>query len=222
MPEISIPSPPERDTGVRVTATTLVNEVAEHSGDGHTYAAGEESPGLSPTTFGTVVHRLNELRPPRDEWDSFVERVSQMAGEEPTTDDIHAAIDHADDAIRFVDDLEASVTLEAVHDEYSVMARLDGSRIVGDIDRLLVTPDRYHIIDYKTNDLSATTSGNLAAHYRPQMLSYALALFQHDPSRRVRASLRFTDTGFEERFEWEPAELEDVKSELREMVDLIE
>src|SRR6056297_1804198 len=57
MPEISIPSPPERDTGVRVTATTLVNEVAEHSGDGHTYAAGEESPGLSPTTFGTVVHR---------------------------------------------------------------------------------------------------------------------------------------------------------------------
>ena len=221
MPEISIPSPPERDTGVRVTATTLVNEVAEHSGDGHTYAAGEESPGLSPTTFGTVVHRLNELRPPRDEWESFVERVSQMAGEEPTADDIHAAIDHAEDAIRFVDDLEASVTVEAVHDEYSVMARLEGSRIVGDIDRLLVTPDRYHIIDYKTNDLSATTSRNLAAHYRPQMLSYALALFQHDPSRRVRASLRFTDAGVEERFEWEADELEDVKSELREMVDLM-
>ncbi|RLM32852.1 exodeoxyribonuclease V subunit beta [Haloarcula sp. Atlit-120R] len=221
MPEISIPSPPERDTGVRVTATTLVNEVAERSGDGHTYAAGEESPGLSPTTFGTVVHRLNELRPPRDEWESFVERVSQMAGEEPTADDIHAAIDHADDAIRFVDDLEASVTVEAVHDEYSVMARLDGSRIVGDIDRLLVTPDRYHIIDYKTNDLSATTSRNLATHYRPQMLSYALALFQHDPSRRVQASLRFTDAGVEERFEWEADELEDVKSELREMVDLM-
>ena len=221
MPEISIPSPPERDTGVRVTATTLVNEVAEHSGDGHTYAAGEESPGLSPTTFGTVVHRLNELRPPRDEWESFVERVSQMTGEEPTVDDIHAAIDHAEDAVRFVDDLEASVTLEAVHDEYSVMARLDGSRIVGDIDRLLVTPDRYHIIDYKTNDLSATTSRNLAAHYRPQMLSYALALFQHDPSRRVQASLRFTDAGVEERFEWEADELEDVKSELREMVDLM-
>jgi ATP-dependent helicase/nuclease subunit A len=221
MPEISIPSPPERDTGVRVTATTLVNEVAEHSGDGHTYAASEESPGLSPTTFGTVVHRLNELRPPRDEWESFVERVSQMAGEEPTADDIHAAIDHAEDAIRFVDDLEASVTVEAVHDEYSVMARLDGSRIVGDIDHLLVTPDRYHIIDYKTNDLSATTSKNLAAHYRPQMLSYALALFQHDPSRRVQASLRFTDAGVEERFEWEADELEDVKSELREMVDLM-
>jgi ATP-dependent helicase/nuclease subunit A len=101
------------------------------------------------------------------------------------------------------------------------MARLDGSRIVGDIDRLFVTPDRYHIIDYKTNDLSATTSRNLAAHYRPQMLSYALALFQHDPSRRVQASLRFTDAGVEERFEWEADELEDVKSELREMVDLM-
>jgi ATP-dependent helicase/nuclease subunit A len=136
-------------------------------------------------------------------------------------DDINTAIDHAEDAIRFVDDLEDSVTLEAAHDEYSVMARLEGSRIVGDIDRLLITPDQYHIIDYKTNDLSATTSDSLAAHYRPQMLSYALALFQHDPSRRIRASLRFTDAGVEEHFEWGPDELEEIKSELREMVDLI-
>lgn len=201
MPEISIPSPPEYDSGIRVAATTLVNEMSEHSEDGQSDSTGEEAAGLSPTTFGTVVHRLNELRPPRDEWESFVKRVSQMAGEEPTAEVLQAAITHAEDAVRFVDEVESSVTLEATHDEYSVMARLDGSRIVGDIDRLLVTPERYHIIDYKTNDLSATTSGDLAAHYRPQMLSYALALFQHDPSRRVRASLRFTDVGVEERFE---------------------
>ncbi|ELZ80239.1 putative helicase [Haloferax elongans ATCC BAA-1513] len=221
MPELSILSPTERDTGVRVAATTLVNEVADHSGGGNAYSASEESPGLSPTTFGTVVHRLNELRPPRDEWESFVERVSQMAGEEPTVEDIRTAIDHAEDAIRFVDGLEDSATLEAVHDEYSVMARLDGSKIVGDIDRLLVTPDWYHIIDYKTNDLSATSPGDMAAHYRPQMLSYALALFQHDPSRRVRASLRFTDAGVEERFEWGVDDLEEIKSELRELVNLV-
>ena len=38
------------------------------------------------------------------------------------------------------------------------------SRYVGDIDRLLVTPDTFHIIDYKTNDLPATTSDELAEH----------------------------------------------------------
>ena len=79
----------------------------------------------------------------------------------------------------------------------------------------------YHIIDYKTNDLSLTTTGVLADHYRPQMLAYALALFQHDPTRRVRASLRFTDVGVEEQFEWQRSELTDIESELRSMLDLV-
>ncbi|MDB9302189.1 PD-(D/E)XK nuclease family protein [Halorubrum ezzemoulense] len=100
----------------------------------------------------------------------------------------------------FVDEADADLPLEATYDECSVVARLDDSHIVGGIDRLLVTPDAYHIIDYKTNDLS-TTTGALADHYRPQMLAYALALFQHDPARQVRASLRFTDVGVEEQFE---------------------
>ncbi len=111
--------------------------------------------------------------------------------------------------------------LEATYDEYSVVARIDGTRIVGDIDRLLVTPDAYHIIDYKTNDLSATTSAELAAHYRPQMLAYALALFQHDPDRDIRASLRFTDAGIEERFEWETGKYSAVESELRSMTEML-
>jgi ATP-dependent helicase/nuclease subunit A len=109
-----------------------------------------------------------------------------MGGEEPTDDDLQAAVSHAQDAIRFVDETEADLSLEASYDEYSVVARLDDSRIVGDIDRLLVTPvayhiidspDAYHIIDYKTNDFSSTTTDTLAGHYRPQMLAYALALF---------------------------------------------
>jgi ATP-dependent helicase/nuclease subunit A len=144
-----------------------------------------------------------------------------MGGEEPTDDDLQAAVSHAQDAIRFVDETEAALSLEASYDEYSVVARLDDSRIVGDIDRLLVTPDAYHIIDYKTNDLSSTTTGALADHYRPQMFAYALALFQHDPARQVRASLRFTGVGVEEQFEWQRRELTDIESELRSMLDLV-
>lgn len=134
-----------------------------------------------------------------------------MAAEEPTETDLHDAVDHAADAVEFVDQVESDAQLQAVYDEYSVVVRIDESRIVGDIDRLLVTPDAYHIIDYKTNNLSSTTTEELAEHYRPQILAYALALLQHDRSRDVRASLRFTDVGVEEQFSWQSELMVDSK-----------
>jgi ATP-dependent helicase/nuclease subunit A len=73
---------------------------------------------------------------------------------------------------------------------------------VCDIDHLLVTPNLYRIVDYKTIDLSSTTTADLTDHYRPQMLAYALALLQNDSLREVRVSFRFTDAGVEERFVW--------------------
>ena len=224
MPEIGLPSPPEPEPAIRVSATALVQAVSEHSRQ--TREDVEEAPtasdGLEPTTFGTVVHRLAELRPPKSSWESFVERVSRMAGDEPTVEDVSSAIAHAEDAIAFVEAIESSVTLEEAYDEYSVVARLDGHRIVGDIDRLLVTPKRYHIVDYKTNDLSATTSEELAAHYRPQLLAYALSLLQHDPTRGVRASLRFTDAGVEESFGWDVEQVPEIEAELRSMLESLE
>ena len=111
-------------------------------------------------------------------------KLNARRGEKPADDDLQAAVSHAQDAIRFVDETDADLALEATYDEYSVVARLDDSRIVGDIDRLLVTPDACHIIDYKTNDLSSTTTDTLADHYRPQMLAYALALFSTIPPGR--------------------------------------
>jgi len=145
-----------------------------------------------------------------------------MADEEPTDADLEKAIDHAIDAIEFVDTIESNSSVEATYDEYSIVARLDESRIVGDIDRLLVTPEAFHIIDYKTNNLSSTTPAELAEHYRPQMLAYALALLQHDQTRDVRASLRFTDAGVEERFNWGLDQMADIQSELRPMMDFVE
>ena len=227
-PEISIPEPPTSAPAKRVAATTLVNAVADASRDGHShsqradYSQREEPAGLSPTTFGTVVHRIIELRPPRGEWPALIRRLSRMDGEEPTETNLRDAVEHAADAVEFVNGVESNAQLQAVYDEYAVVARIGESRVVGDIDRLLVTPDAYHIIDYKTNDLSSTTATELAAHYRPQMLAYALALLQHDQSRDVRASLRFTDAGVEERFSWGRDQMTDIRSELRSMMDTVE
>ncbi|WP_435066692.1 UvrD-helicase domain-containing protein [Haloplanus sp. C73] len=221
-PAISIPTPPASPPAKRVAATTLVSAVADAAETGHGHTQSDASSGLSPTTFGTVVHRIAELRPPRDEWPALVRRLSRMAGEDPTEADLSDAVDHATDAVEFVERVEAGSRLEAAYDEYSVVARIGESRVVGDIDRLLVTPDAYHIVDYKTNDLSSTTSTALAAHYRPQMLAYAFALLQHDRSRDVRASLRFTDASVEERFEWASEQMPDIESDLRSMLELVE
>lgn len=216
-PEITLESPPDPEPAKRVSATDLVDAAGDRD-ETHDTPESSESDGLEPTTFGTAVHRLAELRPPRRDWESTIERVSRMAGDEPTEADLEGAIAHAEDAIGFVDDLESSLEIDGAYDEYSVVARVDGHRIVGDVDRLLVTPERYHIVDYKTNDVSAASTEKLAAHYRPQLLSYALALFQHDPSRSVRATLRFTDAGTSESFEWVPQQMTNVESELRSLL----
>ena len=68
----------------------------------------EEKAGLSPTTFGTAVHRINELRPPRDEWPALIRRLSRMAGEEPTETDLRDAVEHAADAVEFANQVEAN------------------------------------------------------------------------------------------------------------------
>ena len=143
-----------------------------------------------------------------------------MDGEELTETDLHDTVEHAADAIEFVNQVEANAQLQAVHDEYSVVARIGELRIVSDIDRLLVTPDAYHIIDYKTNDLSLTMSNGIS-HNRPQMLAHALALRQHDQSRDMQASLRFPDAGIEERFDWSLDQMADVQSEFRPITNLV-
>ena len=53
------------------------------------------------------------------------------------------------------------------------------------------------------------------------MLAYALALFQHEPARQVRASLRFTDVGVGDWLEWQRSELTDIESVLRSMLVLV-
>lgn len=139
-PSITLPSPPERQSAVRIAATTLASAVADASDNGHSYTTEDESTGLSPTTFETIVHRLNELRPPRREWEMSIRQLSQMNGEEPSDVDIQKVIHYAEDAIEFVNKTEANLSIEASHDEYSVVARLNESRIVGDIDHLLYCP----------------------------------------------------------------------------------
>jgi ATP-dependent helicase/nuclease subunit A len=88
---------------------------------------------------------------------------------------------------------------------------------VGDIDHLRVTPEAFIITDYKTNRLGTRTTEELAEHYRPQMMSYALALMEHDPYREILVNLRFTDGSATESFRWDYTDLKELSDELLEL-----
>jgi ATP-dependent helicase/nuclease subunit A len=225
-PEIEIPTTTPPAQGVRVTASNVVDAVAEshterdENGSSRTSEAPSEE--LPANVFGTVVHKLAELRPTDREWDDIARRVAGIEGHSLTDDDRSRVRRHARDAIDYVDQFEADHDVQRTYDELSVITRLDNHRIVGDIDHLTVTPQTYHITDYKTNNTTYQSTTDLADHYHPQMLCYALALLQHDPSREVRANLRFTDAGVTERFEWGSEEQSAVRSNVHSLINRLD
>lgn len=67
---------------------------------------------------------------------------------------------------------------------------------VGELNRLHVTPDRFLITYYKTDDLASTTA--TLNTIGPRNLLMNLNFASMTPLCEARASLRFTDAGVEE------------------------
>ncbi len=65
-------------------------------------------------------------------------------------------------------------------------------RIVGTVDRLLLTTDEIVVIDYKTNRVTDAQLDAVVAHYRPQMEMYGNAIAAARPGCRVKLVLLFT------------------------------
>jgi len=69
----------------------------------------------------------------------------------------------------------------------------DGLAVSGRVDRLLVTPDRVLVVDYKTNRPAPADIDAADAAYRIQMSVYAAVLAEVFPGRRIEAALVWTD-----------------------------
>lgn len=130
---------------------------------------------------------------------------------------------HVQRCLAFRDQLLDGVDAERTFDELSVTARLDAGKLVGDVDFLAVTPDRYHVLDYKTNDTAGRSVGDVAANYWPQLRVYAVALHQHDPSKAVQLTLYFPAADESRTRSFDPASLgavrDDVDATLRALTD---
>lgn len=191
---------------VATTATTYgksaAPEVDRRGSDERDGSAGiptDRSHGLDANERGTVVHELLERRPPRDEWRAIARRRASGLGD-PTDADIDAICEHAARGLATREAIVERVEPDGVYEELSVTARVDGGRVVGEIDVLLVTDDRYVVLDYKTDTTAGVDVDELAATHWPQLRVYAAALAERDDDRTVELCLCFTDVdGVDER-----------------------
>ncbi|RVT40879.1 double-strand break repair helicase AddA [Sphingobium algorifonticola] len=76
--------------------------------------------------------------------------------------------------------------------EAPIAAVVGGDVISGTVDRLLVTPDRVQIVDFKTGRSVPTAADAVPLSHLRQMAAYAAALAVIFPDRRIEAALLYT------------------------------
>jgi ATP-dependent helicase/nuclease subunit A len=152
--------------------------------------------GLGRFRRGDLIHRLLE-RLPEIAPDQRADAASRMMSRErDLTDDqrgemIAAALSILDDA-RFAPVFgpgsRAEVALTG-----SAPALPPGVAISGRIDRLVITPDRVLVVDYKTNRPAVDRVEDVDPAYVLQMATYVAVLKRLYPDRAVEAALVWTD-----------------------------
>jgi len=197
-PQVDIPAPDLSTPPTSITATNFAkalspDDAAIYTDELEEDAASLETDGLQANHLGTIVHKLCELRPDRDRWRSIAARLGSALDDTVTDGDLDRIEEYTERCLQFRDGVVDDESPTTVHEELSIVTRLEAGRIVGDIDLLLVTPDSYHVIDYKTNDTSQRSVDDLAEKYWPQLEVYAAALHQNDDSRTVHTTLYFAD-----------------------------
>lgn len=196
---------------------TYVSYVPSDGQDGES-SSGESTRGYLPrNVFGSTLHKAVELDVEPTNESALRRLATQFAVQEDVSvdrvddNDLAELQRHLRVAQTFIDGLEADVIAE----ERPVRVALEHGETYGDIDFLAVTNDAYHIVDYKTNKITAQEAlTNKAQHYKWQLVAYAVALHQSDPHRNVTATLLFTEAGESRDFSWTGSELDELTTTL--------
>ena len=158
----------------------------------------EASNGLGRYRRGNLIHKLFEMLPdvsPANR-DTVAERylTRQPDLTDPQRQEIHGAVMGVLTDARFAEAFGPNSRAEvALAGE---IARTDtGAAIMlsGRIDRLVVTPDRVLVIDYKSNRPAPDRAEDAAVAYQRQMAGYVALLRQIYPGRAIEAALLWTD-----------------------------
>ncbi len=144
---------------------------------------------------GTSIHQLLEQLPlhPSADWPEAARRI---LGESVAAGDAAALLSEArhileNDALKFLfsPDSLAEVDISAT------LSELEGKRIHGAIDRLVLRPDSVLAVDFKTNATMPATAAETPEGLLRQMGAYAAALKQIFPDKRIETAILWTRNG---------------------------
>jgi ATP-dependent helicase/nuclease subunit A len=147
---------------------------------------------------GRLLHSLLEHLPswPRATWPDLARELLSGGEDRATSDEIETFLA---DAVRILTlpemadylgpDALAEVEITAP------IAELDGRQIHGIIDRLVITPDRIRVLDYKSNAVVPATAQEVPLGIVRQMAAYRAALRQIYPQHAIDCCLLWTATG---------------------------
>lgn len=140
---------------------------------------------------GTLLHRLFQFLPgkPARERQATAARVladAQLSEAELTQ--------YIESVAKVLDDPEfAAIFGPAALAEAPLTGLVDGQAVSGVIDRLLVTPAKVLIVDYKTNRNPPANPAGVPEAYRRQMQTYARLLARIYPDREIQTALLWTE-----------------------------
>uniref|UniRef100_B0T527 DNA 3'-5' helicase n=1 Tax=Caulobacter sp. (strain K31) TaxID=366602 RepID=B0T527_CAUSK len=152
--------------------------------------------GLGRYRRGEIIHRLLQLLPDIEPMGRGTAANRLLAAERDLTDEQRGEMAAAAFGV-LEDDRFAEVFGPGSRAEVSVAggaAKLPpGLAISGRVDRLVVTPDRVLVVDYKTNRPSPARIEDADPAYLSQMAVYAAVLAEVFPGRPIEAAIVWTD-----------------------------
>ncbi len=146
---------------------------------------------------GRAIHRCLEILPDVDPDMRASAAANILRGEGIDPED-SASSSSIQDALRILNDpglawVFGSETLAEV-DVTAILPTLDGVRVAGAIDRLWVTEDAVHIVDFKSNTVVPETPEEVPDGLLRQMGAYAAAVSQIYPGRTISTYILWTVT----------------------------
>ncbi len=147
---------------------------------------------------GNLIHKLFEILPEiapaaRDEVAArYLSRQADLT--EDQRDEMRGAVMTVLEDARFAEAFGPLSRPEvALAGQIALNDRGEALMLSGRIDRLVITPDRVLIIDYKSNRPAPDRAENAAVAYQRQMAGYVALLRQIYPQRTVESALLWTD-----------------------------
>ncbi len=183
---------PAREDAGRRAAPSRMDEAG--TGPAASPLAATAGPGAPLGRFrrGDLIHRLLE-RLPDIATDERPEAAARMLSRERDLDDPQRA-EMIEAAARVLNDARfAPVFGPGSRPEVALTGSVGGAAVSGRMDRLVVTPDRVLVVDYKTNRPAPDRIADTDPAYVLQMAVYAAILKQLYPDRAVEAALVWTD-----------------------------